>query len=73
MIKACAFPFQVLVYGELTTLFVDRTYGIGTSTPTLILKWFGGGKILYELFPTVVIYFHKLSLLNDFMNKYFFN
>ncbi|XP_031637889.1 multidrug resistance protein homolog 65-like, partial [Contarinia nasturtii] len=46
LIKSCTFPFLTLIYGEFTTLLVDRNYGSGTSTPTLVLKWFGGGKIL---------------------------
>lgn len=45
-IKACNYPFLITIYAEYTALLVDRTYGIGTSTPTVILKWFGGGKIL---------------------------
>lgn len=47
-VKSCSWPFLILIYGEFTTLLVDRTYGIGTSTPTLVLEWFGGGKILWE-------------------------
>lgn len=44
--KSFGFPFLIIIYGEFTTLLVDRSYGIGTSTPTFILKWFGGGKVL---------------------------
>lgn len=39
-------PGMIVVYGEFTTLLVDRTLGYGTSTPTMILHIFGGGKIL---------------------------
>lgn len=39
----------IIVYGEFTSLLVERTYGIGTSSPTLMLKWFGGGRILYRM------------------------
>lgn len=45
-IKAWNYPFLIVIYGEFTALLVDRTYGIGTSTPSMVLKWFGGGKIL---------------------------
>lgn len=46
LIKSCMFPFLTIIYGEFSTLLVERAYGMGTSSPTIILKWFGGGKIL---------------------------
>ncbi|XP_013191344.1 multidrug resistance protein homolog 49 [Amyelois transitella] len=39
-------PIGVMVYGEFTSLLIDRTVMIGTSTPCLILDMFGGGKKL---------------------------
>uniref|UniRef100_A0A182J704 ABC-type xenobiotic transporter n=1 Tax=Anopheles atroparvus TaxID=41427 RepID=A0A182J704_ANOAO len=39
-------PYGVILYGEFTTLLVDRTIGIGKSTDTAILSIFGGGKVL---------------------------
>lgn len=45
-IKALPFPWTIIAYGEFTTLLFDRTYGNGTSTPTILLKMFGGGKML---------------------------
>lgn len=39
-------PISTIQYGEFTTLLVDRNMDNQTSTPTLILKWFGGGKVL---------------------------
>ncbi|XP_052744794.1 multidrug resistance protein homolog 49-like [Bicyclus anynana] len=39
-------PVGVIVYGEFTSLLIDRTVMIGTSTPTLTIAWFGGGRIL---------------------------
>lgn len=39
-------PYGVILYGEFTTLLVDRTIGIGKSTDTAILSMFGGGQIL---------------------------
>ncbi|XP_046818265.1 multidrug resistance protein homolog 49 isoform X1 [Vespa crabro] len=39
-------PISTIQYGEFTTLLVDRNMANQTSTPTLILYWFGGGKVL---------------------------
>ncbi|XP_055387529.1 multidrug resistance protein homolog 49-like [Condylostylus longicornis] len=39
-------PYSVIAFAEVSTLLIDRSSNIGTSTPTVILKWFGGGKIL---------------------------
>ncbi|XP_014474963.1 PREDICTED: multidrug resistance protein homolog 49 isoform X2 [Dinoponera quadriceps] len=39
-------PIATIQYGEFSTLLVDRNKANHTSTPTLILKWFGGGKVL---------------------------
>ncbi|XP_003697366.2 multidrug resistance protein homolog 49-like [Apis florea] len=39
-------PISTIQYGEFTTLLVDRNMKNHTSTPTLIMKWFGGGKVL---------------------------
>ncbi|KAL2727033.1 multidrug resistance protein 49 isoform X1 [Vespula squamosa] len=39
-------PISTIQYGEFTTLLVDRNMPNQTSTPTLILYWFGGGKVL---------------------------
>lgn len=39
-------PIVTIEYGEFSTLLVDRNMENHTSTPTLILKWFGGGKVL---------------------------
>lgn len=36
----------MILYGEFTTLLVDREIGDGTSTRTNILWVFGGGRIL---------------------------
>jgi ATP-binding cassette subfamily B (MDR/TAP) protein 1 len=39
-------PFSLILYGEYTTLLVDRsTPGLNTSI-TYVLPWFGGGRIL---------------------------
>lgn len=45
-IRALGMPGFFVVYGEFTTLLVDRTLGYGTSSTTNILPLFGGGKIL---------------------------
>ena len=39
-------PYSVVIYGEFTSLLIDRTTGFGTSSPTFILNIFGGGKVL---------------------------
>lgn len=39
-------PLGVILYGEFTTLLVDRESQIGSSTPTLLLWIFGGGHVL---------------------------
>jgi ATP-binding cassette, subfamily B (MDR/TAP), member 1 len=36
----------MILYGEFTTILVDREIRIGTSTRTNILRLFGGGRIL---------------------------
>lgn len=46
-VKALGTPGLIIVYGEFTTLLVDRTLGYGTSSKTILLSIFGGGKILY--------------------------
>ncbi|XP_015115150.1 multidrug resistance protein homolog 49 isoform X1 [Diachasma alloeum] len=39
-------PISTIQYGEFTTLLVDRNTANQTSTPTLIMAWFGGGAVL---------------------------
>lgn len=39
-------PLLIITYGEFTTLLVDRHYRIGTSSKTVLLQIFGGGKVL---------------------------
>ncbi|RVE52406.1 hypothetical protein evm_002800 [Chilo suppressalis] len=39
-------PIGVIVYGEFTSLLIDRTVMNGTSTPTLTISMFGGGRQL---------------------------
>ncbi|XP_031626047.1 multidrug resistance protein homolog 65 [Contarinia nasturtii] len=46
VLKSVAMPILIIVYGEFTTLLVDRTLGIGTSSTTIFLPLFGGGQIL---------------------------
>lgn len=36
----------MILYGEFTTILVDREIREGTSTKTNILKYFGGGRVL---------------------------
>ncbi|XP_015603415.1 multidrug resistance protein homolog 49 isoform X2 [Cephus cinctus] len=39
-------PISTIQYGEFTTLLVDRNMENQTSTPTIIMEWFGGGRVL---------------------------
>ncbi|KPJ05317.1 Multidrug resistance protein-like 49 [Papilio xuthus] len=39
-------PIGVIIYGEFTSLLIDRTVMIGTSNPTITISIFGGGRIL---------------------------
>lgn len=39
-------PYFILIYGEYTSLLIDRTVGEGTSSPTFFLALFGGGQRL---------------------------
>lgn len=43
-------PLMIIVYGEFTTLLVDRTYRVGTTSNTNLLQIFGGGKVLYIIY-----------------------
>lgn len=46
IVKAFGMPTFYIVFGEFTTLLVERTLGYGTSSPTIVLHLFGGGRIL---------------------------
>ncbi|XP_037037810.1 multidrug resistance protein homolog 65-like isoform X2 [Bradysia coprophila] len=39
-------PLMIIAYGEFTTLLVARTYQNGTSSNTILLQLFGGGRVL---------------------------
>ncbi|XP_073848261.1 multi drug resistance 49 isoform X1 [Musca autumnalis] len=45
-IGACGMPYSIVIYGEFSSLLVDRTVGVGTSSSTWILHIFGGGRKL---------------------------
>ncbi|EGI64783.1 PREDICTED: multidrug resistance protein homolog 49-like isoform X1 [Acromyrmex echinatior] len=40
-------PIAIIQYGEFSNMLLDRTRPNDTTTPTIILPLFGGGKILY--------------------------
>lgn len=44
VIRSLAFPIVIVIYSEMTAMFIDRH--LGTSTITHFLPLFGGGKIL---------------------------
>lgn len=48
-------PLTIIIYGEFTSLLVDRSYGLGVSSNTTLLTLFGGGKVLW------VFFFWKIS------------
>lgn len=39
-------PFLIVLYGEFTTLLVDRVREEGRTTDTILIRLFGGGRIL---------------------------
>lgn len=45
-LAAFCLPFGLILYGEFTTLLVDREVNIGPSTKTFLLHMFGGGTVL---------------------------
>ncbi|KAH8379789.1 hypothetical protein KR009_007286, partial [Drosophila setifemur] len=46
LLQALVYPIAIVVYSELVAMFIDRTLGQGTSSGTIGLPLFGGGKIL---------------------------
>ncbi|KAJ9598418.1 hypothetical protein L9F63_010893, partial [Diploptera punctata] len=46
VVTGCGVPIVIILYGEFTTLLVDRAIANITSTPTLVLQIFGGGRVL---------------------------
>lgn len=46
LVKAFGLPAMFVLFGEFTTLMVDRSLESGTSSKTMFLHIFGGGKIL---------------------------
>lgn len=46
LLTGLCIPLGTIIYGEFTTLLIDRSVQNGTSTPTVILQLFGGGRIL---------------------------
>ncbi|XP_013099657.2 multidrug resistance protein homolog 49 [Stomoxys calcitrans] len=47
-VGAGGMPFSIVIYGEFTSLLVDRTVANGTSSSTLLLHIFGGGRKLTD-------------------------
>ncbi|XP_077296429.1 multidrug resistance protein homolog 49-like [Arctopsyche grandis] len=46
MVMGACIPIGIIGYGEFTTLMMDRVAPKGSSTPTVILQAFGGGRII---------------------------
>jgi ATP-binding cassette, subfamily B (MDR/TAP), member 1 len=45
-ISSLMMPCGIILYGEFTTILVDREVRVGTSTSTNILTLFGGGRVV---------------------------
>lgn len=50
-IASLGLPYGMILYGEFTTILVDREIRTGTSTRTNILSVFGGGRVLTNATP----------------------
>jgi ATP-binding cassette subfamily B (MDR/TAP) protein 1 len=46
LFSGAGIPLIIILYGEFTTLLVDRATENITSTPTVVLNIFGGGRQL---------------------------
>ncbi|BFF99359.1 multidrug resistance protein homolog 65 [Drosophila madeirensis] len=46
LLQSLVYPIAIVVYSELVAMFIDRTLGQGTSSVTIGLSLFGGGKVL---------------------------
>lgn len=40
-------PLMTIAYAEFTSKFIERTNGLGNSSPTILLQYFGGGVVLW--------------------------
>lgn len=45
-LSSAGLPYDMIAYGEFTTILIDREIRTGTSTKTNILHLFGGGRII---------------------------
>lgn len=45
-VKSLGLPTIIVLVGEFATMLIDRTRGIGTTSSTVFLPLFGGGKVL---------------------------
>lgn len=50
-IASLGLPYGMILYGEFTTVLVDREIAKGTSTRTNILGIFGGGRVVTDPTP----------------------
>lgn len=46
VVGSLGIPFMIVLYGEFTTLLVDRVREEGRTTDTILIRLFGGGRIL---------------------------
>ena len=53
-VASLGLPYGMILYGEFTTILVDREIREGTSTRTNILRIFGGGRVLTNATPSQI-------------------
>lgn len=46
IVKSMSMPAMFIVFGEFTTLMVDRSLGNSTTSTSYLMHIFGGGKVL---------------------------
>lgn len=63
ILKSFVIPLDLIVYSEITSKFIERSHGQGTSSPTHLLQLFDGGRILWVFIH--LIYIHSFNCLFD--------
>lgn len=46
IVRAIVLPINTIVFSDVLSVLVDRVYGHGISTKTILLHYFGGGRFL---------------------------
>ncbi|GAB0096239.1 Multidrug resistance protein homolog 65 [Sergentomyia squamirostris] len=45
-VSAATMPMIIVVFGEFSTILIERKFSVGASSETILLWMFGGGKVL---------------------------